>query len=911
MIGMRSLAMISEPSATSSPDGARADPPAASPPETKHLEDYRPPEWLVDRVELDFRLDAAATEVAAKLAVRRNLEAEARGQGQPHPPLVLDGEDLELLEVLLDGQTLGGNRYEQDAESLVIHDVPERFELETRVRIRPGENTRLEGLYVSNGIFCTQCEAEGFRRITFFPDQPDVMARFRVRIEAERRASPVLLSNGNLIGQGTLERDRHFAVWEDPFPKPSYLFALVAGDLARVEDRFVTRSGREVLLEIYTEHQHVEKCTHAMDSLKKAMAWDEERFGLEYDLDRYMIVAISDFNMGAMENKGLNVFNTKYVLARPETATDADFMGIESVIAHEYFHNWTGNRVTCRDWFQLSLKEGLTVFRDQEFTSDVHSRALKRISDVRRLRAAQFVEDAGPLAHPVRPESYVEINNFYTTTVYEKGAEVIRMLHVLVGEEAFQRGMRLYFERHDGQAVTCEDFIAAMADASGRDLGQFFRWYRQAGTPMLTVRGAHDPKAGTYTLTAQQRTPPTPGQEDKAPLHIPLAVGLLSRSGEPLPPRLEGKQSGDGTVVLELREPEQSFVFEGLSEPPVPSLLRGFSAPVRLDAGYEDADLRLLMANDTDPFGRWEAGYAYATRLLLALIEEHRQGRALVLERGLAEAFAAVQEDAGTDPAFVAEALTLPGEGYLGQQMAEIDVDAIHAAREFVRAGLGRALRASWLETYHAQTNSGPYRIDARSIGRRSLRNTALAYLMAADDPEGQRLCLAQSEDTDNMTDRLAALDLLTESDAPGREAALRAFFERWQSEDLVIDKWFTIQAMAQRPDALAVVERLRRHPAFRLNNPNRMRALIGAFAAGNPTGFHRADGAGYAFIADRVLELDRQNPQIAARLLSAFRQWRRYDRGRQALMQAQLERILKAPGLSRDCYEIASKSLK
>jgi aminopeptidase N len=902
-----SAAMTSESATTSPSNGARSEAPAADKPPTKRLEDYRPPEWLVDRVDLDFRLDPAATEVAARLAVRRN--PQAGGQDKPHPPLVLDGEDLELLEVRLDGQELGGNRYEQGEETLVIHDVPERFELATRVRLRPGENTRLEGLYVSNGIFCTQCEAEGFRRITFFPDRPDVMARYRVRIEAERGSSPVLLSNGNLIEQGALEGGRHFALWEDPFPKPSYLFALVAGDLARIEDRFTTRSNREVLLEIYTEHQHVEKCAHAMASLKKAMAWDEARFGLEYDLDRYMIVAISDFNMGAMENKGLNVFNTKYVLARPESATDADFMGIESVIAHEYFHNWTGNRVTCRDWFQLSLKEGLTVFRDQEFTSDVHSRALKRISDVRRLRAAQFVEDAGPLAHPVRPESYVEINNFYTTTVYDKGAEVIRMLHVLIGEDAFQRGMRLYFERHDGQAVTCEDFIAAMADASGRDLDQFFRWYRQAGTPVLTVRGAHDPGAGTYTLTVQQRTPPTPGQKDKAPLHIPLAVGLLDRSGRPLPLRLEGGQDADGSAVLELCEAEQRFVFEALPEPPIASLLRGFSAPVRLDAGYEDADLRLLMAHDPDPFGRWEAGYAYATRLLLGLIEGHRQGRPLVLDESLIEAFAALQPDAA-DPAYLAETLALPGEGYLGQQMAEIDVDAIHAAREFVRAGLGRALRERWLEVYDAQTTSGPYRIDARSIGRRALRNTALAYLMAADDPAGQRLCLAQFEEADNMTDRLAALGLLTESDVAGRDAALRAFYERWQGEDLVIDKWFTIQAMAQRPDALDVVERLRHHPAFKLKNPNRMRALIAAFAAGNPTGFHRADGAGYAFIAERVLELDHQNPQIAARLLSAFRQWRRHDAARQALMQGELERILKTPGLSRDSYEIASKSL-
>jgi len=882
----------------------------AKAPKTTYLKDYRPPDYLIDRVELDFRLGEAETEVRARLEVRRNPAADGGETGAP--PLVLDGEELELLEVRLDGQALGGNRYEVDEERLVVHEVPERCVLETRVKNRPAANTRLEGLYVSNGIFCTQCEAEGFRRITYFSDRPDVMARYRVRIEADAQRSPVLLANGNLVEDGEAGDGRRYAVWEDPFPKPSYLFALVAGDLAVLEERFVTRSGREVLLQIFTEPKEIDKCDHAMASLVKAMRWDEARFGLEYDLDRFMIVAISDFNMGAMENKGLNVFNTKYVLARPETATDGDFMGIEAVIAHEYFHNWTGNRVTCRDWFQLSLKEGLTVFRDQEFTSDLHSRAVKRIQDVRRLRATQFVEDAGPLAHPVRPESYVEINNFYTTTVYEKGAEVIRMLHTLIGEDAFQRGMRRYFEGHDGQAVTCDDFVAAMEDASGRDLTQFRRWYSQAGTPRLEVRGGHDAAARTYALTVRQATPPTPGQPEKQPLHMPLAMGLLDPAGTPLPLRLAGESTASGTSrVLELRETEQRFVFEDVADAPVLSLLRGFSAPVRLDAGYTDDALRLLMARDEDPFARWEAGQIWATKLLLGLIAAHQEGRALALDPGLAEAFAAILDDAALEPAFAAEALTLPSETELGQQMAVIDPEAIHGGREFARAELGRSLREAWLGAYHASRDDGAYRIDARAVGRRRLKNLALAHLVAAGDAQGRRLCTAQEAGAANMTDRLAALSILAETDLPEREPAFDAFYRRWQDDALVVDKWFALQAMAQRPDALEIVQCLLGHEAFRLSNPNRVRALIGAFAAGNPTGFHRADGAGYAFVADRVLELDRLNPQIAARLLGAFRQWRRYDDSRQSLMRAQLERVLGTAGLSRDTYEIASKTLK
>jgi aminopeptidase N len=881
--------------------------PQAKTPQPVRRADYRPPDYLVDQVELRFRLEPADTAVEARLVMRRNPAA-----GEGARPLVLDGQELELLGLRLDGEALGSNRYQIDDDHLIVHDLPAAFTLESTVRIRPEANTALEGVYVSNGVFCTQCEPEGFRKITYFPDRPDVMARYRVRIEADRAACPVLLANGNLVEAGSLSGGRHFALWEDPFPKPSYLFALVAGRLARLQDSFTTRSGREVTLEIYTEPREIDKCAHAMASLKKAMRWDEARFGLEYDLDRFMIVAVSDFNFGAMENKGLNVFNTKFVLARPETATDGDYLGIETVIAHEYFHNWTGNRVTCRDWFQLSLKEGLTVFRDQEFTADLHSRAVKRIADVRRLRANQFLEDAGPLAHPVRPDSYVEINNFYTTTVYEKGAEVIRMLHTLTGETAFQRGMQIYFGRHDGQAVTCEDFVAAMEAASGRDLTQFRRWYGQAGTPRIAVRGEHDRRASTFTLKVAQATPPTPGQPDKQPLHIPLALGLLGQTGTPLPLRLAGESTPAGTSrVLELTEFEHRFTFTDVPERPVPSLLRGFSAPVMLESDADDADRRFLMAHDPDPFVRWESGQSYALELMLGLIAEHRAGRALRLDHGLADALATTLDDPRLDHAFRAQALTLPSETYVAEQMAEIDVDGIHAVREFLRAVLGERLGERWSRTYQMLQTDEPYRFDAAQLGRRALKNLALAYLLAGGDERGRGLCLAQFRRADNMTDVVAALSLLAESDLPERTAALADFYARWRDDALVVDKWFALQAMAQRPDALDVVTALLHHEAFTLANPNRVRSLLGAFAQANPTGFHRADGAGYTFVADHVLALDRRNPQVASRLAQPFGRWRRYDAKRQDHMRAQLERILATPNLSRDVYEIASKSLK
>jgi aminopeptidase N len=873
-------------------------------PRTIRLADYAPPDFLVDAVELEFDLDETATAVRARLALRRN---PARPAGRP---LVLDGQGLALQAIALDGRALGPGDYALGAERLTIAAVPDRFVLDTMVRIDPSANTALEGLYVSGGNFCTQCEAEGFRRITFYPDRPDVMARFTTTIRADRTRFPVLLSNGNLVASGALTDGRHFAKWEDPFPKPSYLFALVAGRLVSVDDRFVTRSGRTVALQIFVEPGNEDKCAHAMASLKRAMKWDEERFGLEYDLDRFMIVAVGDFNMGAMENKGLNIFNTKFILARPDTATDDDYNGIESVVAHEYFHNWTGNRVTCRDWFQLSLKEGLTVFRDQEFSADMHDPAVERIGAVRQLRALQFPEDAGPMAHPVRPDSYIEINNFYTKTVYEKGAEVVRMMQTLLGRDGFRRGMDLYFQRHDGQAVTCDDFVAAMEDANGADLGQFRRWYSQAGTPRVTARGAHDRAARRYTLTLEQSCPPTPGQPAKQPFHIPVAVGLIGADGRDLPLRLAGEAVPAGTTrVLDLKQPRQEFVFEDVAEPPLPSLLRGFSAPVRLDAGYTDGQLVRLMAEDSDGFARWEAGQALAAAMILRAVQAIRQGREVAVDPGFVAAFGRVLADDAADKSLLALMLTLPSEAYLGELMETIDVDALHRARRLFRAELARAHRARLLDVYHAGAANDPLSLDPVAVGRRALRNLALGYLVALGDDAALALAAAQAREGRTMTEVQGALVALCETGAREREAVLADFYARWKDEPLVVDKWFAVQAAAPRADALETVARLIGHPAFSLRNPNKARALIGSFA-GNQVGFHRADGAGYAFLADRVLELDPLNPQVAARLLGPMARWRRFDAARQAAMRAQLERIAARPGLSKDVFEIASKSL-
>ena len=860
-----------------------------------YRKDYRPPDYRVETVELRFDLGEETTRVRSRLVLYADYDG-----AEGFRPLWLDGREMVLKSVKLDGRELVEGQYRLDEESLTILQPPRRFVLEIETELKPQLNSSLEGLYRSSGNFCTQCEAEGFRKITYYPDRPDVMARFTTTITADRQSCPVLLSNGNRVDGGELDDGRHWATWEDPFPKPSYLFALVAGDLAHVTDHFTTCSGRRVELRLYVEQHNIDKCEHAMRSLKQAMAWDEQVYGREYDLDIYMIVAVDDFNMGAMENKGLNIFNSKCVLASPETATDTDFHNIEAVVAHEYFHNWSGNRVTCRDWFQLSLKEGFTVFRDQQFSADMLSAAVQRITDVNRLRNFQFPEDHGPLAHPVRPDSYVEINNFYTATVYEKGAEVVRMIHTLLGPEGFRVGSDLYFERHDGQAVTVDDFVCAMEDANGVDLGQFRRWYSQAGTPRIEVSDTYDAASSSYTLCLRQSCPPTPGQEHKQPFHIPVAVALLDDTGEELA----------ASQVLELREREQQFEFEGIGQRPIPSLLRGFSAPVIVDYPYSQQQLAFLMARDSDPFNCWEAGQKLATGIILPLVDDSQAGRKPVLDEILVDAFRKVLTGTVEDPAFTALLLTLPSESWLAEQCEVVDPVAIHDARDFVRRSLAAALETAWLAGYEANGEHGEYRLDAAAMGRRSLKNLCLSYLMELPREEIRQGCMEQFTTAGNMTDAMAALQALTNCDCPEREPALDAFYRKWRDQPLVVDKWFSLQATSRLPDTLQRVERLMRHPDFDIRNPNRVRALIGAFCQGNPARFHEPGGAGYRFLADRVLELDGINPQVAARLLNPLTRWRRYDERRRQLIKTELERVLAAEKLSRDVYEVASKAL-
>jgi len=872
------------------------------------LAEYRVPDHLIDSLDLAIDLDGKGATVTATLKGRRNPDATETGA-----PLYLDGQDQEILEVVLNGKSLGSDDYVLGAESLAIPEVGESFELVVKSRNNPAENTALEGLYLSNGMYCTQCEAEGFRRITYFPDRPDVMSVFTTTISADKTTYPVLLSNGNLMETGALPGGRHFARWHDPFPKPAYLFAMVAGDLAQVEDSFTTMSGRAVTLRIFVEHGDEGRCGHAMDSLKRSMKWDEERFGLEYDLDLFMIVAVSHFNMGAMENKGLNVFNSRYVLADQETATDVDFQRIEEIVAHEYFHNWTGNRVTCRDWFQLSLKEGLTVFRDQEFTADTHSRGVKRVSDARMVRAVQFTEDAGPTAHPVRPDSYIEINNFYTVTVYEKGAEVVRLIHTRVGEAGFRAGMDLYFQRHDGQAVTCEDFVAAMQDASGVDLSDMKLWYEQAGTPELTIQVSHDADQRRATLRVSQHIPDTPRQADKQPMPIPLGIGLLNRNGDELPLRLVGETMNEAPTdrVLTVTEAEQAFVFENIDAAPIPSLLRDFSAPVKLKADLAPEDLAVLMAHDRDPFARWDAGQRYASGLMLDLVADHAAGRPLNLPSAFVAAVAATLTDETVEPAFRAEALRLPGQGELAQAMEIADVDGIHAAVEFVYERLGDALFDEFLGVYR-QVMNGQESADlsTQAMGNRALGNMALLYLASSGRPEGLELAKQQVDDGASMTLVMGGLNALNAEACPERETAMAMFHDRWQDRPMELDKWFSLTAMSSLPDTLDRVRGLLEHPGYDIGNPNRVRAVVGAFASGNPVRFHAADGQGYRFLADRVLELEKINPQVAARLVQPLTRWRRYDEGRRALMIEQLTRVAETPGLSKDVYEIASKGL-
>jgi aminopeptidase N len=862
-------------------------------PQTIYLKDYSAPAYSVDALSLVFELGEDVTKVTSVANYRRNPDAAADA------PLELYGEQLELHMVRLDGVILNEGDYHLSDTGMSIPKVGEMSTLEIVTHIYPQNNTALEGLYKSSGNFCTQCEAQGFRKITYYPDRPDVMTVFTTQILADKEKYPVLLSNGNLTGSGDLSDGRHWARWEDPFRKPAYLFALVAGNLQHVEDTYTTVSGRNVVLRIYTEAHNIDKCGHAMASLKRAMQWDEQRFGLEYDLDIYMIVAVDDFNMGAMENKGLNVFNSKLVFASPETATDGDYIAIESVIGHEYFHNWTGNRVTCRDWFQLSLKEGLTVFRDQEFTSDLHSRAVKRIEDVRKLRTFQFSEDASPMAHPIRPASYMEINNFYTMTVYEKGSEVVRMYQTLLGRDGFRKGMDLYFQRHDGQAVTTEDFLAAMADANGTDLAQFQRWYDQAGTPEVAVRMDYDAAAQTCTLHVSQTCPATPEAETKQPFLIPLAVGLLDGEGNDL----------IGTQVLRLTEAEQSFAFEGIVGKPVPSLLRGFSAPVRLTYPYTSTELAFLMKYDSDAFNRWDAGQRLAMETTLALLAARERGEALGLEHNFISAFQSVLTDETLDPALRAEALSLPSESDISEVSRPSDPEAIHEVREFIYTTLANALRIDLETLYAALSEQGEYRVDAASIGQRSLKNLCLAYLGYIRDDGIHEQCFLQYQQAGNMTDALAAMAVLNRIQCPQREEALQHFHDRWQHDPLVMDKWFALQAVSPLPEVLDQVKALMQHKLFDLRNPNKVRALIGSFTRNMPH-FHAQDGSGYTFLTDNVLQLDGMNPQVASRMVRPLMSWRHYEPVRSGLMKAQLERIQAHAGLSGDVFEIVSKSL-
>lgn len=880
-------------------------------PNVIHLKDYQAPDYLIDETALTFELHEDHTLVHAQLVMRRNPE---RADGNL-PALVLDGQQLELLSLSMDDRELGAADYQLTDSHLTLQPVAEQFTLDSTVRIHPESNTALEGLYKSGKMFCTQCEAEGFRKITYYLDRPDVMSRFTTTVSAEQHRYPVLLSNGNPVASGAGEGGRHWATWEDPFKKPAYLFALVAGDLWCVEDVFTTMSRRNVTLRIYVEPENIDKVQHAMDSLKKSMRWDEEVYGREYDLDIFMIVAVNDFNMGAMENKGLNIFNSSCVLARAETATDAAHQRVEAVVAHEYFHNWSGNRVTCRDWFQLSLKEGFTVFRDAEFSADMNSRTVKRIEDVAFLRTNQFAEDAGPMAHPVRPDSFIEISNFYTLTVYEKGSEVVRMIHTLLGAEGFRKGTDLYFERHDGQAVTCDDFVKAMEDANGVDLTQFKRWYSQAGTPRLVVEDAYDAAARTYSLTFRQSCPATPGQTEKLPFVIPVELGLLDAAGNDLPLRLAGEAKAEGgNRVIAVTEAEQTFTFVDVAEKPLPSLLRGFSAPVKLSFPYSRDQLMFLMQHDSDGFNRWDAGQQLSVQVLQELIGQHQRGEQLVLDSRLLAAFRTLLEDQSLDQAMVAEMLSLPSEAYLTEISEVADVDAIHAAREFARRSISDALFPQLLARYQANralSRETPYVASAEHFARRTLQNIALSYLMLSGKAEVLQACLEQFEACDNMTERLTALSVLVNSSFEDEKAkALASFADYFKDNPLVMDQWFSVQAGCTLPGGLERVQALMAHPAFTLKNPNKVRALIGAFANQNLVNFHRADGAGYRFLADHVITLNALNPQIASRQLAPLTRWRKYDAARQALMRAELERILASGELSSDVFEVVSKSL-
>ncbi len=873
--------------------------------QTIYLKDYQQPAFWIDTVDLAFDLFDDHAIVTSKVKYLRNDEAT-------ETELELFGAELELQKISLNGYELSDKDYALEDESLILGNLADEFTLEIVTKTYPQDNKSLEGLYQSSGNFCTQCEAQGFRKITYFLDRPDVMGKFVTTIRADKQKYPVMLSNGNLIDSGSLEDGKHFAVWQDPFKKPAYLFALVAGDLEHVTDSYTTTSGKDVKLEIYTEAHNIDKCDHAMQSLKRAMKWDEDRFGLEYDLDIYMIVAVDDFNMGAMENKGLNVFNSKLVFASPETATDSDYINIEAVIGHEYFHNWTGNRVTCRDWFQLSLKEGLTVFRDQEFTADMHSRAVKRIEDVRMLRTHQFAEDASPMAHPIRPASFMEINNFYTLTVYEKGAEVVRLYNTLLGQDGFRKGMDLYFERHDGQAVTTEDFLAAMADANGVDLSQMSSWYNQAGTPVIDVSMDYDEHALTCTLHFAQSCPTTPDAdaEQKNTYLIPVKLGLFDNKGHEIL-----------NETVQLTKQSHSFTFDNIIKKPLPSLFRDFSAPVKLNYDYSIEETIFLMQHDNDDFNRWEASQRLAKTLMLDMLIEQAKGEAFGVEPIVINAYQQVLMDDTLDNALKAEALTLPSESDLAEAMAATEYkanpEAIHQVRELMLKTIASALRIPLENTYGKlvnQLSSEAYSPDAVSIGKRRLKNTCLSFISRLNDPAVGALIYQQFSQSlkagGNMTDTLAGLGCLSSIQCPERDQAFNDFEEKWKHDTLVMDKWFVMQATSSLPDTLDNIKALKNHELFDMKNPNKVRSLIGAFANGNPVNFHSEDGSGYEFIADSVLELDTFNPQVASRMVRALMNWRQYETGRSELMRAQLERIKAVEGLSGDVFEIVSKAL-
>lgn len=892
----------------------------SKPVQVHYLKDYQPPAFEIEEVNLTFDLHPEQTQVINHMKIRRVSKESV--------PLVLDGEELVLKSVQLNGEPLPPEAYQLDEFSLTLPKVSDCFELEVVTEINPAGNTALEGLYLSSGNYCTQCEAESFRKITYYLDRPDVMSYFTTKVIASKTEASALLSNGNLVEIGELEDGRHYAVWEEPYKKPSYLFALVAGNLTKIEAHFITQDGRKVALKIYVEPHNIDKCDHAMASLKKSMAWDEQRFGLIYDLDIYMIVAVDDFNMGAMENKGLNIFNSKYVLAKPETATDSDYEGIEAVIGHEYFHNWTGNRVTCRDWFQLTLKEGLTVFRDQAFTADMLSPAVKRIEDVKRLRTYQFPEDAGPMAHPIQPQSYIEMNNFYTVTVYEKGAEVVRLYHTLLGEAGFRAGMDLYFKRHDGQAVTVEDFRQAMVDANNVNLDQMHHWYIQAGTPVVKVKSFYDADAQRLTLECSQWLK---GKQSHRPFLIPIRMGILSATGEVQPLSTvdaDIQLTSSTDAILKMTELNQVFVLENIAgsegEPPVPVLLRDFSAPIILQYDYSEQDLSLIAQQDEDPFMRWEAIQQLALKALKENIAAFQQAEAFQLNAAYAQAFNTLLQQAlealegsesnseeTVDLAQIAQALTLPDLTYIGEQYDKVDIEATYFSHQAMRTALAEQAKERLLALYHQLNQPEVYQYDKTQIARRMLKNTCLRYLGSLfAEEETETLLWTQYQTQQNMTDVLAALEALSHTPLSARETALADFYQRWQSEPLVLDKWFALQSGSHHEHALEHVRELVQHPDFSYTNPNRVRSVLGVFGRTNLMGFHRADGEGYQFLADQVLKLDRINPQVAARIVSPFTQWQRYDEGRQQMMRQQLQRMLQQANLSKDLYEVVSKSM-